>query len=120
MSVDRAWVEGVANQLLGHRDAVRLATRTPDGPRWSTTGLLLVGQAALRIAGELRDLPARAVATNVVEVAATGQGCPASSNTWSTPWQSRRDWRSWSGRRAQGRPPPLPPRLACEPTKAAR
>ena len=43
------------------RDAVRLATRTADGPRWSTTELLGVEQSALRLADELRALPARAV-----------------------------------------------------------
>ena len=78
MAVDRAWVEGAADQVLGHRDAVRLATRTPDGPRWSTAGLLIVEQAALRTADELRDVPARAVAADAVEAATRrADACPA-------------------------------------------
>jgi conjugative relaxase-like TrwC/TraI family protein len=73
MAVDRAWVEDAADQVLGHRDAVRLATCTPEGPRWSTAGLLLVEQAALGTADELRASPARAVAADVVEAATAGQ-----------------------------------------------
>ena len=69
MTVDRTWVKGAADQVLRHRDAVRLATRTPDGPRWSTTGLLIVEQTALRIADELRNLPTPAVVTHSVESA---------------------------------------------------
>ena len=73
MTVDRAWLEGAADQVLGHRNAVRLATRTQDGPRWSTAGLLNVEQTALRIAGELRDVPTHAVATDIVEAAIAGR-----------------------------------------------
>jgi hypothetical protein len=72
-TVDRAWVEGAAEQVLAHRDAVRLATRSPAGPRWSTVGLLIVEQTALGIAGELQDLPARVVAADVVEAATAGR-----------------------------------------------
>jgi hypothetical protein len=74
VAVDRAWVEDAADQVLRHRDAVRLATRTPDGPRWSTAGLLIVEKAALGIAGELRNLPAHAVTTDVVDAASADRG----------------------------------------------
>ena len=42
--------------MLRNRDAVRLAARSEDGPRWSTAELLGVEQAALRVAaGPARD-----------------------------------------------------------------
>ena len=73
VTVNRAWLEDAADQVLGHRDAIRLAARTPDGPRWSTAGLLIVEQAALRTADELRKVPARAVAAAIVEAATAGR-----------------------------------------------
>jgi hypothetical protein len=73
MAVDRAWVEDAAERVLGHREAVRLATRSPDGPRWSTTGLLIIEHAALGTADELRASSAHAVAADLVEAATAGR-----------------------------------------------
>ena len=67
LPVDRAALEAAADQVLKSRDAVRLATRSEDGARWSTTELLGVEQAALRLAGELRAVPARDVDADRVE-----------------------------------------------------
>ena len=66
-------IETVADLVLRHRDAVRLATRSEDGPRWSTAELLGVEQAALRVADELRAMPARASEEDLVETAMTGR-----------------------------------------------
>ena len=73
LPVDRAGLERAADQVLHHRDAVRLVTRSEDGARWSTTELLGVEQAALRLADELRAVPARTVPPEVVEAAMSGR-----------------------------------------------
>lgn len=54
-------IETAAGVVVRNRDAVRLAARSEDGPRWSTAELLGVEQAALRIAQDLRASPARPV-----------------------------------------------------------
>ncbi|MCY7344274.1 MAG: relaxase domain-containing protein, partial [Pseudonocardia sp.] len=73
LSVDRAGLEGAADQVLRHRDAVRLVTRSEDGARWSTTELLGVEQLALRLANELHAVPARTVPPELVEEALSGR-----------------------------------------------
>jgi ATP-dependent exoDNAse (exonuclease V) alpha subunit len=70
--VDRAALETAADQVLASRDAVRLVTRGEDGPRWSTTELLAVEQAALRTAAQLRATPDRHVPPETVEAAVVG------------------------------------------------
>jgi conjugative relaxase-like TrwC/TraI family protein len=73
LRVDRAAVERVADRVLQSRDAVRLATRSEDGPRWSTTELLGVEQAALGVADELRDAPRRRVPDDVPGTSPSGR-----------------------------------------------
>jgi len=76
MLVDRARLEAAANLVLRQRDAIRLATRTEDGPRWSTAELLGVEQHALALADELRRTGAPAVRPETV--AAANHGPPLS------------------------------------------
>jgi AAA domain/TrwC relaxase len=64
--VDRAAIETAADQVLASRDVVRLVSGVEDGPRWTTTELLRVEQAALHIAGDLQAQPDREVASEVV------------------------------------------------------
>jgi conjugative relaxase-like TrwC/TraI family protein len=66
LPVDRARLEAAADVVLRHDDAVRLATRTADGPRWSTAELLTVEQHALALADQLRQTPAYAVDADAV------------------------------------------------------
>jgi conjugative relaxase-like TrwC/TraI family protein len=73
LRVDRAAVERVPDRVLQSRDAVRLATRSEDGPRWSTTELLGVEQAALRVADELRGAPRRRVPEDVSGTSLSGR-----------------------------------------------
>jgi conjugative relaxase-like TrwC/TraI family protein len=61
LPVIRAQIESAADRVLRHRDTIRLATRTEDGGRWTTTELLAIEQAALHLAKDLRDGPAPAV-----------------------------------------------------------
>ncbi len=56
ITVARTWFQDAVDQLLRQQNAVRLATPAADGPRWSSTELLMVEKAALRIGGELRAL----------------------------------------------------------------
>ena len=72
-ATDRAALEAVADQVLASRDVVRLVSAPEDGPRWTTTELLRVEQAALRIAEELRVRPDRDVASEVLEDAVAGR-----------------------------------------------
>jgi len=58
LPVDRAQIETAADRVLRHRDTVRLATRTEDGGRWTTTELLAIEHAALHLAQDLRARPA--------------------------------------------------------------
>jgi conjugative relaxase-like TrwC/TraI family protein len=58
LPVDRAQIETAADRVLRHRDTIRLATRTEDGGRWTTTELLAIEQAALQLAKDLRGGPA--------------------------------------------------------------
>ncbi len=71
--MDRAAIETAADQVLASRDVVRLVSAPEDGPRWTTTELLRVEQAALRIAGDLRDGADRQVPPEVVAAAASGR-----------------------------------------------
>jgi AAA domain/TrwC relaxase len=54
LPVGHSSIQATADLVLRHRDTVRLATRSEDGPRWSTAELLGVEQAALHIAEQLR------------------------------------------------------------------
>jgi ATP-dependent exoDNAse (exonuclease V) alpha subunit len=72
-ATDRAALETAADQVLARRDVVRLVSAPEDGPRWTTTELLRVEQAALRIAEELRARPDRDVASEALEDAVAGR-----------------------------------------------
>ncbi len=72
-STDRAALEAIADQVLASRDVVRLVSAPEDGPRWTTTELLRVEQAALHIAEELRARPDRDVASEVLQDAVAGR-----------------------------------------------
>jgi len=72
-ATDRAALEAVADQVLASRDVVRLVSAPEDGPRWTTTELLRVEQAALRLATELRAQPDRDVASEVLDDAGAGR-----------------------------------------------
>lgn len=56
MPIDRTRLEAAADLILRQDDAIRLATRSVDGPRWSTTELLTVEQQALALADQLRTI----------------------------------------------------------------
>jgi ATP-dependent exoDNAse (exonuclease V) alpha subunit len=66
-------LEAIADQVLASRDVVRIVSAVEDGPRWTTTELLRVEQAALQIAGDLRAQPDLEVAPEVVAAAASGR-----------------------------------------------
>ena len=66
-ATDRAAVEAIADQVLASRDVVRLVSAIDDGPRWTTTELLRVEQAALHIADELRARTDRDVAAEALK-----------------------------------------------------
>jgi conjugative relaxase-like TrwC/TraI family protein len=72
-ATNRAAIEAIADQVLASRDVVRLISPPEDGPRWTTTELLRVERAALRIVGDLRAAPSREVAPEVVAAAASGR-----------------------------------------------
>jgi ATP-dependent exoDNAse (exonuclease V) alpha subunit len=72
-ATDRASLEAIADQVLASRDVVRLVSPPEDGPRWTTTELLRVEQAALRLAADLRAHPDRERPSEVLERAATGR-----------------------------------------------
>ena len=73
-AVDLAALERAADRVLQSRDAVRLAARCEEGPRWSTTELLGVEQAGLRLADELRSSTGHAVDLEAAELADVGRG----------------------------------------------
>jgi hypothetical protein len=111
MLVDRARLEAAANLVLRHRDAIRLATRTEDGPRWSTAELLNVEQHAPTLADELRagGKPTAAPGATAAEMAGPTRRSASSSGAWSPrlPMPLGSPW--LSGRPAPARPPPSPP-----------
>jgi conjugative relaxase-like TrwC/TraI family protein len=72
LPVGHSSIQAAADLVLRHRDAVRLATRSEDGPRWSTTELLGVEQAALHIAEQLRA-SAHLVVPDAVDSAGVGR-----------------------------------------------
>ena len=72
-ATDRASLEAIADQVLANRDVVRLVSPPEDGPRWTTTELFRVEQAALRISADLRAQPDRDVPREVIEDAVAGR-----------------------------------------------
>jgi conjugative relaxase-like TrwC/TraI family protein len=76
-ATDRAALEAIADQVLASRDVVRLVSPPEDGPRWTTTELLRVEQAALRLADELRVRPDRDVPAEVLDDAGAGRNLSA-------------------------------------------
>jgi conjugative relaxase-like TrwC/TraI family protein len=72
LPVGHSSIQAAADLVLRHRDTVRLATRSEDGPRWSTTELLGVEQAALHIAEQLRA-SAHLVLPDAVDPAGAGR-----------------------------------------------
>ena len=70
--IDRAALEALAARVMESRDVVRLVSPTEDGPRWTTTELLRVEQAALGFARDLASTPGRDVPP--VELAAAMSG----------------------------------------------
>lgn len=66
LPVNRSKIETAADRVLEHRDTIRLATRTEDGGRWTTSELLAIEQAALHLAQALRGGPAPVTAVGRV------------------------------------------------------
>lgn len=77
LPVNRAEIEAAADQVLRHRDTVRLVTGGDEGARWSTTELLGVERSALRLAGDLRTSPTRVVSADLVEATLADHGLTA-------------------------------------------
>jgi conjugative relaxase-like TrwC/TraI family protein len=119
-ATDRAALEAVADQVLASRDVVRLVSAVDDGPRWTTTELLRVEQAALHIAGDLRAQPDREVAPEVVAAAASGRTLSPEQQTMLQRLAAADGSRSWSARPAPARPPPSPPPPRPGPRRAGR
>ena len=85
MTVDRAWVEDAADQVLGHRDAVRLATRTPMGRGGPPPGCSSSSRprcASPTNCGKSRPAPWRRTRWRRPP---PGGACPSSSSTWCMP-----------------------------------
>jgi len=77
LPVNRAEIEAAADEVLRHRDTVRLVARGEEGARWSTTELLGVERSALRLAGDLRTSPTRVVSADLVEATLADHGLTA-------------------------------------------
>ncbi len=75
--VDRTQVEAAADQVLRHRDSIPLVSTREQGRRWSTTELLCVEQAALRLADELRRAPQRREEIAVIDAETPGAALSA-------------------------------------------
>ena len=120
LPVDRAAIETAADQVLRHRDTVRLATRSEAGGRWSTTELLGVEQAALRLAGDLRASPARAVSADRMEAAMAGHGLTAEQQAMVQSLATAEGLAVVVGPAGAGKTAASPPRPASGPSRAGR
>ena len=134
--VTHRWLQTTADQVLAHRDVIRLISDPEAGARWTTRELLQIERAGLNIADQLRAQNTDAASP---DVPLAGQRPPPQSNVprrraTSPPWRenapplpqpparlpqtSRRlptrlptptAWPWWSARPGPARPPPSPP-----------